>query len=254
VLTTKFDFTDRIAVVTGGANGIGRATALALAEAGAKTAILDLDRAGGTETKDQIRAAGGDASFVACDVTQSTSVETAFAGVVDRFGGLDLLVNSAGGFTRKLGIEETSDEEWHRVLHLNLTSAFLCTRAAVPIMKRKGRGAIVNIGSVAGLTSSTASPPYACAKAGVHSLARQVALELAPYGITCNNVAPGTTSTARVDDLHGESGMQRIAAANPMGRIAQVGDTVGAILFLCSTDASYITGQTLSVDGGRLMV
>ena len=252
--TTKFDFAGQVAVVTGACHGIGRGSVDGFADAGAHAVLLDIDEAAGKSAVEEIKGRGGEATFFRCDVTSAEEVNETFEAIATQLGRIDALLLSAGGFTKKLGMAETSDDEWQRVMALNLTSAFYCTRAATPIFKQQRSGAIVYIGSGAGLTGVTASPPYSAAKAGVHSLARQTALELAPYGVTSNAIAPGTTSTERVDKLHGDEGMQRIGANNPLGRVGQVSDTVGAVLFLCSPEGGYITGQTLSVDGGRLMV
>ena len=251
---TRFDFAGQVAVVTGACHGIGRGAADAFADAGAHAVLLDIDEPGGKAAVTEIEGRGGEATFFRCDVTSSAEVNETFRSIASQLGRIDALLLSAGGFFQKLGMEETTDDEWERIMALNLTSAFLCTRAAVPVFKQQRSGAIVYIGSGAGLTGVTASPPYSAAKAGVHSLARQVALELAPFGVTSNAIAPGTTSTERVDKLHGDELMQRIGETNPLGRVGQVSDTVGAVLFLTSPEAGYITGQTLSVDGGRLMV
>jgi NAD(P)-dependent dehydrogenase (short-subunit alcohol dehydrogenase family) len=252
--TTKFDFAGQVAVVTGACHGIGRGSIDGFADAGAHAVLLDIDEAAGKAAVEEIKGRGGEASFFTCDVTSSAEVNETFQAIAAQLGRIDALLLSAGGFFQKLGFEETTDDEWERIMALNLTSAFLCARAVTPIMKRQGSGAIVFIGSGAGLTGVTASPPYSAAKAGVHSLARQVALELAPFGVTSNAIAPGTTSTERVDKLHGDETMQKIGETNPLGRVGQVSDTVGAVLFLCSAEGGYITGQTLSVDGGKLMV
>jgi NAD(P)-dependent dehydrogenase (short-subunit alcohol dehydrogenase family) len=243
---TTFDFSGQVAVVTGACHGIGKGSVDGFADAGAHAVLLDIDEAAGKSAVEEIRGRGREASFYRCDVTSSEEVNETFASIATDLGRIDALLLSAGGFTKKLGMAETTDDEWHRVMALNLTSAFFCTRAAVPVFKRQRSGAIIYIGSGAGLTGVTASPPYSAAKAGVHSLA--------PFGVTSNAIAPGTTSTERVDKLHGEEGMQRIGESNPLGRVGQVSDTVGAVLFLSSPEGSYITGQTLSVDGGRLMV
>ena len=251
---TKYDFSGQVAVVSGACHGIGRGSVDGFAAAGAHAVLLDIDEAAGKAAVEEIQGQGGEATFYKCDVTSSEEVNETFRAIAGQQGRIDAMLLSAGGFFQKLGFEETTDEEWARIMALNLTSAFLCTRAAVPVFKQQRSGAIVYIGSGAGLTGVTASPPYSAAKAGVHSLARQTAVELAPFGVTSNAIAPGTTSTGRVDKLHGDELMQKIGETNPLGRVGQVSDTVGAVLFLCSPEGGYITGQTLSVDGGRLMV
>ena len=251
---TRYDFSGTVAAVSGGAHGIGRGSAEAYAAAGAHTILLDIDEERSGVVVAAIQAVGGSAESRHCDVTSSESVNQAFAGIDAEHGRLDLLVLSAGGFRNKLWVTETTDEEWRKILALNLDSAFFCTRAAIPLMRRNSWGRIVYIGSGAGLTGHYASPPYSAAKAAVHSLSRVTAVELAGDGITVNALAPGTTHTGRVDALHGEEFMKEIAKAVPVGRIAEVADTVAAVMFLSSPEGQYITGQTLSVDGGRLMV
>ena len=251
---TRYDFTGTVAVVSGGAHGIGRGSAEAFAAAGAHTILLDIDEQAAAAAVAAIEAAGGRAEFRRCDVTRSDSVNGTFAGIDADHGRLDIMLLSAGGFRTKLWVTETTDEEWRHILALNLDSAFFCTRAAIPLMRRNNWGRIIYIGSGAGLTGHYSSPPYSAAKAAVHSLSRVTAVELAGDGITVNALAPGTTHTGRVDALHGEEFMKQIAKAVPVGRIGEVADTVAAVMFLASPEGAYITGQTLSVDGGRLMV
>ena len=251
---TRYDFSNTVAAVSGGAHGIGRGGAEAYAAAGAHTVLLDIDADRASAVVATIEAAGGTAEFRHCDVTSSESVNEAFAGIDADHGRLDLVLLSAGGFRDKLWVTETTDEEWRKILALNLDSAFFCTRAAIPVMRRNQFGRIIYIGSGAGLTGHYASPPYSAAKAAVHSLSRVTAVELAGDGITVNSLAPGTTHTGRVDALHGEEFMKEIAKAVPVGRVGDVADTVAAIMFLSSPEGGYVTGQTLSVDGGRLMV
>ena len=251
---TKYDFSGQVAVITGGSHGIGRGVAEALGEAGAQVAILDIDEATAKEVANQIASGGGRASALHCDATQTASVEAAFAAVLEQYGRIDLLLNSAGGFTEKFRIDQTPDEEWDRLLALNLKSTFLCTRAAYPAFIKQQSGAIVNVGSVAGVFGmGSLNPAYAAAKAGVHQLTRTSAAELAEYGARANTLVPGTTVTERVSKLHGET-MQQIAANNPMGRVAEVDDMTGAALFLLSDEARYLTGKTLTIDGGMLIV
>jgi 3-oxoacyl-[acyl-carrier protein] reductase len=252
---TTFDFAGQVVTVTGGARGIGRGAAEAFAGAGAHVWVVDLDAAAGEAVAREIRERGGHASFVACDVTDAARVTTAFDRILAAAGRLDVLVNSAGGFWKQLAVEETSEEEWDRVVDLNLKSIFLCARATIPIFKRQGSGRIINIGSLAGVSVlQPSSPPYAAAKAGVHSLTRVLAFELGKHGVTANAIAPGTTATERVVAVRSQEQRDLIGQGTLLGRIAEVSDIVGWILFLASPEAGYLTGQTLSVNGGRLMV
>ena len=251
---TRYDFSGTVAAVSGGAHCIGRGGAEAYAAAGAHTILLDIDDVTAGTVVAAIQAAGGSSEYRHCDVTSSESVNQVFASIDADHGRLDMLLLSAGGFRDKLWVTETTDEEWRHILALNLDSAFFCTRAAIPVMRRNSWGRIIYIGSGAGLTGHYASPPYSAGKAAVHSLSRVTAVEVAGDGITVNALAPGTTHTGRVDALHGEEFMKEIAKAVPVGRVGDVADTVATIMFLSSQEGAYVTGQTISVDGGRLMV
>jgi 3-oxoacyl-[acyl-carrier protein] reductase len=253
--SVTFDFSGQVAVVTGGARGIGKGSAEAFGKAGARVYVVDLDEANGEAVARGIRERGGRAAFVACDVTDAARVGAAFARIVAEAGRLDVLVNSAGGFWKQLSVEETPEDEWDKVIDLNLKSIFLCARAAIPAFKRQGSGRIVNVGSLAGVSAlQPSSPPYAAAKAGVHALTRVLAFELGRHGVTANAIAPGTTATERVVAVRDQAQRDAIGKATLVGRIAEVSDMVGWVLFLATTEAGYLTGQTLSVNGGRLMV
>lgn len=252
---TTFDFSGQVAAVTGGARGIGKGAAEAFAQAGARVYVLDRDETGGEAVAAGIRKQGGNAAFIACDVTDWARVKAAFDRLVAEAERLDVLVNSAGGFWKQLSVEETPEDEWDSVIDLNLKSIFLCAKAAIPTFKRQGRGRIVNIGSMAGVSAlQPSSPPYAAAKAGVHSLTRVLAFELGRHGVTANAIAPGTTATERVVAVRSKEQRDMIGKSTLVGRIAEVSDMVGWVLFLASPEAGYFTGQTLSVNGGRLMV
>jgi NAD(P)-dependent dehydrogenase (short-subunit alcohol dehydrogenase family) len=243
---TRFDFTGQVALVTGGARGIGRGSAEAFAEAGARVYVLDIDEAAGPAVKG--------ATFVRCDVTRSSDVAAAFERVVTETGRLDVLVNCAGGFWQQRSVEDTPEDEWDRVVELNLKSIFLCAKAAIPTFKRQQSGRIVNVGSMAGVSVvQPSSPPYAAAKAGVHSLTRVLAFELGRHGVTVNAIAPGTTATERVVAVRSAEQRATIGRSTLVGRIAEVADMVGWILFLAAPEAGYLTGQTIAVNGGRFM-
>lgn len=247
----------KIALVTGAAAGIGRAIALRLSEEGASLAIADIDAAGLAETERQIAAAGRPVQAVAGDVTEEAAVDDLFAAVLARFGRLDILVNDVGGGTSG-HIWEARLEDWDHVIRLNLRSTFLCTRAAAAHMRERRSGRIVNISSGAREgTPWTAyylgNAAYAAAKAGIHGFTRHAALELAEYGVAVNAVAPGPIETERtgpgfrkIENL--EHGPIR---ATPLRRIGVPSDVASAVLYLASDEASYITGTTLAVAGGR---
>src|SRR5262245_17817391 len=253
--SVTFDFSGQVAAVTGGARGIGKGSAEAFAAAGARVYVLDVDKSAGEAVARGISERGGQAAFLACDVTDAAQVASTFERLVNGAGRLDILVNSAGGFWKQLSVEETPEDEWDRVVDLNLKSIFLCAKACIPTFKRQGRGRIVNIGSMAGVSAlQPSSPPYAAAKAGVHSLTRVLAFELGQHGVTVNAIAPGTTATERVVAVRSQEQRDMIGKGTLVGRIAEVSDMVGWVLFLASAEAGYFTGQTVSVNGGRLMV
>jgi NAD(P)-dependent dehydrogenase (short-subunit alcohol dehydrogenase family) len=250
-----FDFAGQVAAITGGARGIGKGSAEAFARAGARVFVVDLDERGGEAVARGLREGGGQATFLPCDVTDAGGVATVFDQIVGEGRRLDILVNSAGGFWKQLSVEETPEDEWDKVVDLNLKSIFLCAKAAIPVFKGQRSGCIVNIGSMAGVTVlQPSSPPYAAAKAGVHSLTRVLAFELGSYGVTVNAIAPGTTATERVVAVRSQEQRDMIGKGTLVGRIAEVADMVGWVLFLATREAAYLTGQTLSVNGGRLMV
>ena len=251
---TRFDFTGQMVVITGGAKGIGRGAADAFGDAGASVFIVDLDEKAGEAAVEQIKRRGGRASFIACDATNAQSVSAAFDHVETWAPRLDVLVNCAGGFWKQLSVEDTPEDEWDQVVNLNLKTVFLCSRAAIPFFKRQRTGRIVNIGSIAGVTLlQGTSPPYAAAKAGVHSLTRVLADELGPYGVTVNAIAPGTTASERVVAVRSKEQLEAIGKMTPLGRIGEISDMVGWILFLAAPESGYLTGQTLSVNGGKVM-
>jgi NAD(P)-dependent dehydrogenase (short-subunit alcohol dehydrogenase family) len=252
---TTFDFAGQVIVVTGGARGIGRGAAEAFGAARGRVYVVDIDDKEGEATARAIRERGGQATFVPCDATDGAGVRAAFGRILGEAGRLDVLVNCAGGFFKQLAVEDTPEDEWDSIVDLNLKTAFLCSKAAIPSFKRQGSGRIINIGSIAGVTAfAGTSPPYAAAKAAVHAFTRVLAMELGKYGVTANAVAPGTTASERVVAVRGPEQLAAIGRESALGRIAEVPDIVGSILFLASPDGGFVTGQTISVNGGRVMV
>lgn len=249
------EFAGRVVAITGAAQGIGAVTARAFAEQHARVALLDIEEGGANKVAAEISASGGHARVVAINVTDEHSVARAIADVVSEFGGIDVLINCAGGYGRLATVEDTPVEEWDRTVALNLRSVFLVSRAAIPHLKKSTAGRIINVSSITGRTVTAASSPaYGAAKAGVIQLTRFLAQQLGPSGITANAIAPITTLTPRVAALRSEEEIERIAAQIPLRRLAQPEDHAQAMLFLASDAASYINGVALDVNGGRVMM
>lgn len=239
-------------MITGGARGIGEATARRFAAEGAGVLIADVDGESGARTAAAIRAAGGRAEHAVCDVTDGASVEAAVAQAVGAFGSLDVLVNNAYACSdHREDFTDERDEDWLRDLDVSLIGAMRCVRAALPHLSKAEdrRGAIVNIGSVNGL-SYFGNPSYSAAKAGLVSLTLSLAQQMAPLGVRANLVAPGTIRTPAWAGR--EATLDAAARAYPLRRVGEPADIAAAVAFLASTDASWITGVTLPVDGGIL--
>ena len=240
------------AVVTGGAHGIGRACAIRLAAEGALVAVADLDQAAARAVRDQLPDTVHPHLALPMDVTDTSSVEEAISQAARELGQIDVLVNVAGGDTEHGRFEDTGDEVWTRMLELNLLSVVRCCRAAIPHLRRGTRGpAIVSVSSVNAFTA-LGSEPYSSAKAGITSLTTNLAASLAPDGIRVNAVAPGTIRTRVWDGQEG--GADRLRPLYPLGRVGEPEDIAGAVAFLASNDAAWITGQTLPVEGGLLAI
>lgn len=237
--------------ISGGAHGIGKACAVRLAAEGARCAIADVDEPASGRVVEKLGGAAAGHVEVFLDVTQAASVDEAVAAAVSVLGGVDVVVNVAGGDTTGHGrFEEVGDEVWLSLLELNLLSVSRCCRAAIPHLRRSTRHpAIVNVSSVNALVA-LGGEPYSAAKAGVISLTQNLAATLAADGIRVNAVAPGTIRT-RVWD-HQEGGADRLRPLYPLGRVGEPDDVAAAVAFLASADASWITGHTLPVDGGLL--
>jgi len=238
----------RVALVTGAGRGIGEAIARTLATAGARVAVLSRTEANAQQVAHQIREAGGEAMAITADVSDASAVEKAIETLLERWERLDILVNNAG-ITRDTLLLRMKDEDWDRVLEVNLRGAFIATRAALKPMLRQRWGRIINISSVVGLTGNVGQANYVASKAALIGFTRTVALEVGSRNITCNAIAPGlieTDMTRALSEQVREYALQRI----PLGRFGTPNEVAFGVLFLCSELASYITGQVLIIDGG----
>lgn len=249
-------FEGRVGIVTGGASGIGRATAERFAAEGACVLVADLDAEGATATVDQAVAAGADRSRLAVrqvDVTEPEPVSAMVADAVERWGRLDFAFNNAGISGQPAPLPEQGLDDWNRMLAVNLTSVFLCMRAEVPAMLQSGGGSIVNTSSAAGLIGFASLPGYVASKHGVVGITKSIALEYARQGIRVNAVCPATVRTTMLEEFAGSSeAVERMGAMSPIGRIGEPGEIAEAVLWLCSDAASFVTGHALAVDGGVL--
>jgi NAD(P)-dependent dehydrogenase (short-subunit alcohol dehydrogenase family) len=247
----------KVALVTGGASGIGRATVLACAREGAKLIIADLQEEGGQHTVHLITEKGGDASFVQTDVTHATAVEALISEAVARYGRLDCAHNNAGisglgiaGDQRAL-TAEYPDERWHQVLAINLTGVWLCMKFELQQMLTQGGGAIVNTASAAGLVGLVGNAAYVASKHGVVGLTKTAALEYAQHGIRVNCVCPGYIHTPMMaPGMQDPDHLARMIASEPVGRMGHAEEVAAAVVWLCSDAASFVTGHAMAVDGG----
>lgn len=248
----KLPLEDQVAIVTGASRGIGRAIALALSEAGARVVVnYQHNREGAAEVAGLIAGRGGGALACGADVCLPEETRAMVETTLERWGRVDILVNNAG-VTRDAPFVRMRDEQWHSVMEIDLTSAFVCVQAVLPTMEQRGYGRIVNVASLAGLTGNVGQVNYAAAKAGLIALTKELARELAPRLITVNAVAPGYIETDMIDAVSAQQ-LQWALKAIPLGRLGSPEEVAAAVRFLALPESSYITGHTLVVDGGWVM-
>lgn len=248
---------DKIAIITGGAGGIGRGIASRLAEEGLRLALADVDETAGETAAGELREHGAEAEFFSVDLRRSDSVNKMVKAVGDRFGGIDFLINNAGVHIQKL-MTDLNDEEWDAILETNTRGCFFCTRAVAPILMEQEGGRIVNV--VTRLFPNPYSSAYIASKAAIWGFTQCVAMELAPYGVTVNAVAPGVMlgtgmeqwfrAKARLSGMPWEEFKSFVEKGLPLGRWSRPEDVAGMIAFLCSQEADYITGELINVTGG----
>lgn len=240
----------QVALITGGANGIGRAVAHRMAAGGMSVVIADFDGAAAESVKSEIAESGGKAEALSVDVTRANEIKALVTDVGKRYGQIDVLANIAGGSFYTKRIEEFTWAEWKEVIDVNLKGTFLMCREVAPIMQRQKRGRILNTASNYGLTGASLRTPYAAAKAGIIAFSKSLAQELAPYGILVNIVAPGPTDTPRVMGKESPEARRQRWSNIPLGRTGRPEDIAEAFYFLTTPESAWITGQTFHVNGG----
>ncbi|AFY35868.1 SDR family oxidoreductase [Calothrix sp. PCC 7507] len=247
------NYTGKVAFVTGAANGIGRATALAFAREGANVVVADISEQGNQETAHMIEELGGRAIAVKCNVTQAEDVKAALSKTIETFGRLDFAFNNAGVEQKNTPTAEIEEEEWDRIVDIDLRGVFLCMKYEIPLLLKQGGGAIVNTSSGAGVIGIKGGAAYTAAKHAVIGLTKSAALDYASQNIRVNAVAPGYIDTPMMDRFTGGTakGKEKVIAEEPIGRMGQPEEIANAVLWLCSDASSFVVGHTLVVDGGQ---
>jgi NAD(P)-dependent dehydrogenase (short-subunit alcohol dehydrogenase family) len=246
------EFGGKVAFVTGASSGIGRATALAFARAGADVVVVDVQGDGGHRTTEAVQELGRRALFVRCDVSRDDDARHAVRNTIEVFGRIDVAFNNAGIEGQQAPTAECTAENWDRVIGINLKGVWLCMKYQIPQMLGEGCGSIVNCSSVAGLVGFQGIPAYVASKHGVVGLTRAAALEYSKSNIRVNAVCPGVIQTPMIDRFtHGEAAIRKqLVEGEPVGRVGRPEEVAEAVLWLCSERASFVTGHALAVDGG----
>jgi 3-oxoacyl-[acyl-carrier protein] reductase len=254
-IPTYPDLAGKVALVTGGSRGIGAASCRMLAANGARVAVCARSEEGVQAVVSELRATGADAVGIAADCIDGEQVEQLVARTEGELGPVDILLPYAGGFNRFAPVDEVDEDYWREVLDANLTSTFLAVKAVLPSMMARGSGVIVTMASCSGrVLDKLVTAPYAAAKAGVIQFTRHAAIELGPHGIRVNSIAPATVSSERVERIMDPESRARVAAMSPLGRMGTPDDCALATLFLVSDSSAWLTGVTLDIAGGRIMI
>lgn len=246
----------KVAIVTGGANGLGQAIATRMSEEGAAVALLDRDKDGGEKVAGKLSDSGAKAAFLACDVTQEEDVSSAISSVAERFGRVDVLVNNAGVEGVNKPTDELSLQEWEQVMAVNSTAVFLCTKHAIPHLRQAGSGSIINISSIYGILGGADVPPYHASKGAVRVMSKNDALTYAADNIRVNSIHPGFIFTSMVQRYTTNAGLTEadarsiLDAAHPLGGTGEPDDIAWGAVYLASDQAKWVTGSELVIDGG----
>ena len=243
-------FKNKVAIVTGGSSGIGKATALAFAKKGAKVAVVDWVE--NNETVNLIKEMGEEAIFIKCDVSKSTDVKAMMEKTIATFGRLDYAYNNAGIEGTSAPTADCTEENWDKTIGINLKGIWLCMKYEIPEILKQGKGVIVNCSSVAGLVGFAGLPAYVASKHGVVGLTKTAALEYSKLGIRVNAVCPGVIQTPMIDRLTGNSkeAVEQFTGLEPIGRFGLPEEIANAVVWMCSDEASFVTGHAMAVDGG----
>jgi len=247
----KFDLNDKIAIVTGASQGIGETIAIEMAKSGANVFCLARNKNALDSTINKIISNGDKASAFSCDISDNEQFNNIVTDIFKEYGSIDILVNNAG-ITNDTLLMRMSDDQWDSVLNINLKGSFTCTRSVIKYMMKKKSGRIINITSIVGLTGNAGQANYAASKAGLIGMTKSIAKEVASRGITANCVAPGWIETAMTEQLSDDV-KNKFLSQIPTGKIGYPKDIANTVIFLASKEAEYITGQTITVDGGRII-